>query len=105
MSSRAGSTLPSGFSVEGHLGEYTVFGLLLSVALAEKPSRWSTVGLAVLIASLYGITDEFHQYFVPLRTPDVADWALDTLGAAIGATTAHLLAKGATRRRQRTPSR
>jgi VanZ family protein len=37
----------------------------------------------VVFASLYGITDEFHQRFVPGRTPDVLDWVADTTGAVV----------------------
>ena len=41
------------------------------------------VWLATSIASLYGISDEFHQSFVPGRTPDVVDWLADTSGALL----------------------
>jgi VanZ family protein len=44
--------------------------------------------LAVVIGSLYGGTDEFHQSFVPGRTADVLDWVADTLGVALGASLA-----------------
>jgi VanZ family protein len=100
MSSRPGSTLPGGFSVEGHLGEYFVFGLLLTLALTDKPPSLAVVALAIGIASLYGVSDEFHQHFVPMRTPDPADWALDTLGAAAGAFFARALRLRAVRRRE-----
>ncbi len=33
------------------------------------------------IASAYGVTDEFHQRYVPGRTPDVGDLVADALGA------------------------
>lgn len=33
------------------------------------------------IASAYGVTDEFHQAFVPNRSADLLDWRADTLGA------------------------
>lgn len=91
LSSRPGSTLPGGYSVQGHLGEYAVLGALLTIAFAEKSLDLATVGLAVLVASLYGVTDEYHQHFVPLRTPDIADWALDTLGATAGALSVYWL--------------
>lgn len=91
LSSRPGSTLPGGYSVQGHLGEYAVLGALLAIAFAEKNLDLATVGLAILVASLYGVTDEYHQHFVPLRTPDIADWALDTLGATAGALTVYWL--------------
>ena len=37
--------------------------------------------LAVLAASAYGASDEWHQSFVPSRSAEVADWMTDTLGA------------------------
>jgi hypothetical protein len=36
---------------------------------------------AFLFTSAYGIFDEFHQYFVPGRTPDPFDWMADCAGA------------------------
>jgi VanZ family protein len=93
VSSQPGSQIPGGWFPEvGHFSEYLVLGGLLYGALgAGKPQRRAIL-VAVAIASLYGITDEFHQSFVPTRTPDVADWAMDTLGAAFGAAIAHGLA-------------
>ena len=41
--------------------------------------------LAVFAASLYGITDEVHQLFVPFRESSWRDWAADTVGAVLGA--------------------
>lgn len=36
---------------------------------------------AVSLTSVYGIFDEFHQYFVIGRYSTFADWAADTIGA------------------------
>ncbi len=72
-------------SSAGHFCEYAVFGILLANALrchVPMPRAWLA---AVALASLYGITDEFHQAFVPTRTPDVFDWVVDTLAALLGA--------------------
>ena len=41
--------------------------------------------LAVALTSGYGITDEVHQGYVPLRTRDLFDWYADTAGAVVGA--------------------
>jgi VanZ family protein len=41
--------------------------------------------LSVLLAGLYGISDEFHQSFVPYRDADVMDALADFLGSAFGA--------------------
>ena len=84
-SSRPGSTIPGGYSVEGHLGEYFVFGVLLAFALGEGRPTVRFALIAIALASLYGVTDELHQHFTPGRMPDPADWALDTVGATAGA--------------------
>ena len=41
--------------------------------------------LAILTASVYGVTDEAHQFFVPFRESSWQDWLADTIGAVIGA--------------------
>ena len=83
-------------SVAAHFSEYLVFGVLLFVALrCTVPERalWALVLAAIAIASLYGVTDEFHQSFVPNRMCDPADWLTDTLGATLGSVSAALIAK------------
>lgn len=67
-----------------HFLEYAVLGALLANALCYRIPSQQALLLAVFLASLYGISDEIHQYFVPSRTPDPLDWAVDTCGAALG---------------------
>lgn len=40
---------------------------------------------AAVLASLYGATDELHQYFVAERTADGVDWMADSVGGLLGA--------------------
>ena len=40
--------------------------------------------LSVLLSSLYGISDEIHQYFVPYRNADLMDVLADLLGSIMG---------------------
>ena len=40
--------------------------------------------LSILLSSLYGITDEIHQHFVPYRNAEVLDALLDMLGSVFG---------------------
>jgi VanZ family protein len=69
-----------------HAAEYAVLGGLLALALRLIGFRpTAALVAAVVLASLFGASDEFHQSFVPGRNADVADWMADTLGAALGA--------------------
>jgi VanZ family protein len=69
-----------------HSAEYAGLALLFCRALTGEGLGWlAAVVTAVLFASLYGASDEWHQAFVPLRDSDVRDWVADTLGAALGA--------------------
>jgi VanZ family protein len=64
---------------------FAVYGLLATlVARLGVGWRGALVGLAV--ASAFGVTDEFHQSFVPHRSSDAMDWVADTLGAALAVT-------------------
>ncbi len=47
--------------------------------------------LAVVLATLYGISDEIHQTFVPDRTGHAVDVGWDLIGALLGAVVARLL--------------
>lgn len=85
VSAIPGSRIPGGYSTLGHFVAYAILGALLVLPLRRTRTTGESVAIAVVIASVYGITDEFHQAFVPLRTPDVADWGVDTLGALAGA--------------------
>ena len=40
--------------------------------------------LSIILSSLYGISDEIHQSFVPYRTADVMDVIADILGSVFG---------------------
>jgi VanZ family protein len=79
------STLPQFDKVE-HLGVYGVLGALVFRAFVayRMPSRRAWV-LAFAVGALYGVSDEFHQSFVPQRTADVFDALADGTGAFLGA--------------------
>jgi len=40
--------------------------------------------LSIILSSLYGISDEIHQSFVPFRTADAMDALADILGSITG---------------------
>lgn len=37
--------------------------------------------MALIFTSVYGASDEFHQFFVPGRTCEFYDWVADFLGS------------------------
>ena len=71
-----------------HAVEYGILALL-----CYRAFRWAAgpavarqaVVLAIVTASVYGVTDEVHQFFVPFRESSWQDWLADTIGAVIGA--------------------
>lgn len=71
-----------------HVFEYAVLGVLFyrgfywGTGVSWRP--WA-VPLALLCTSLYGVSDEFHQSFVPFRESSWLDWVADTIGAGVGA--------------------
>ncbi len=73
-------------STAAHFLEFLVLGVLLFLALSRHFERPRTaLAVAIVLASMYGATDEFHQLFVDGRVCDPLDWLTDTLGAALGA--------------------
>ena len=69
-----------------HLIEYGGLAALVCRALLGEELGWlAAVAGAIIAASLYGASDEWHQSFVPMRDADVRDWVADTLGGMAGA--------------------
>ncbi|WP_329935701.1 VanZ family protein [Slackia isoflavoniconvertens] len=101
----AGATALFGREVDvspvGHFTEYLLLGAALVNALRFTPwtifERNATAHpagmlgdfpsplVALILSSLYGVSDEFHQIFTPSRSCDPMDWLVDTCAAAIGA--------------------
>ena len=97
FSTKPGTQIPGRFSEIGHLGEYFVFGVLLYSALRTDLTPARAAAIAIIVASCYGMSDEFHQHFVFMRTPDVVDWGTDTIGATVGMLVARGLGRFAKR--------
>lgn len=68
-----------------HAGAYGLLaGLwLITLPLGANGYPRRHIILAIGIASLYGIVDEWHQSFVPGRVADIWDLAADVAGACI----------------------
>jgi VanZ family protein len=72
-----------------HLTVYAVLGILLWRAFHQSKNKlpdwsWPRVGGVLLAVFLYASSDEFHQSFVPTRTPHFTDVLIDTAGGALG---------------------
>ena len=72
-----------------HFVEYAILGYL--IARAAKNSSFSKLRtnfriFAVCAAFVYGVSDEFHQYFVPGREVEILDVLANGAGAFFGQT-------------------
>ena len=74
-----------------HVAMYAVLGWLTIRAAWRPEASWWTVGLVILALSAFGAFDEWHQRFIPGRSPDVGDWVADTAGVALGSVLAAVL--------------
>ena len=79
--------VPGGISDKtAHFLVYGALGAALMRALAGGRSAAMTLPrilAAVVLGTLYGVSDEIHQYFVPPRTPDLLDVAADSAGSSL----------------------
>lgn len=95
----AGSWFGGLRSILAHL---LLFGMLASFLQATMWS-WSTYTIfslrltlgALILAALYGISDEFHQSFIRGRNMSAADMLVDALGAAVAVATLRQIVKAA----------
>lgn len=69
-----------------HLFAYGVLGLLIARAMyINGPRNWREIAVVTLLATLYGVSDEFHQSFVPGREASAGDLIADAAGALLAA--------------------
>lgn len=66
-----------------HAGVYAVLGATLWWG-RNRSGTMLPAWILVLAGSLYGVSDEWHQSFVPGRDPSVGDWTADTVGVLLG---------------------
>ena len=79
----------------GHVLIYIPLGYFLARAVYWQPGpfKGQPAFWAVFIGILYGLSDEIHQYFVPGRLMEIADWGADAIGIFLGAGIFYLLLK------------
>ncbi|MBC8414793.1 MAG: VanZ family protein [Nitrospira sp.] len=72
-----------------HVGAYFVMAFLLFNALQNSGAGRFAFAGAILLTLLYGVSDEFHQSFVPGRHASFYDVVADLVGAIIGSIVAN----------------
>jgi VanZ family protein len=96
--SRFPETVPTffGFDMTAHFFEYAIFGCLLyrwfsSTDLHRK--KRSALLMTILIGTVYAVSDEWHQSFVPGRDASPWDVLFDAAGNGTGGTIYPLIRK------------
>lgn len=70
----------------GHAALYAVLGWLTVGALdAAEVSAAPRLLAGVAAAAAFAALDEWHQSWIPSRTPEMVDWVADTAGLVVGA--------------------
>ncbi|MBU2639596.1 MAG: VanZ family protein [Nanoarchaeota archaeon] len=67
-----------------HLIEYSILGVLFYRGFFNSKFKKKSFNLSLILASLYGLSDEVHQYFVPGRICSSVDFGVDVVGVVIG---------------------
>ena len=80
---------PGGLSDKAaHIIVYAALGATLVRALAGAAAAgltWRRVLIAAIVGTLYGVSDELHQHFVPGRHAEWLDLVADAAGSFAGA--------------------
>lgn len=79
-----------------HVTAYALLGALFLRAFKASRIKHNfklAITISILLASLYGISDELHQYFVPTRTADIMDVMADILGIVMGVSIYHMIVR------------
>jgi VanZ family protein len=67
-----------------HFTEYLILGVLLIRGYEPARADASAGTRALVLGAAFACSDEYHQTFVPSRTPAVHDVAVDVCGLATG---------------------
>ncbi|MBT8361469.1 MAG: VanZ family protein [Deltaproteobacteria bacterium] len=77
------------FPGDDKIAHMIVYGVLAAAVIASfapdirKSKSTIVVGLAFIVSLLYGVSDEFHQSFIPGRFSSGADILADAAGAGL----------------------
>ena len=93
----AGTSWPHPPSLPGqsdkvfHFSGYASLGAAMGWAARVRDFRRAVKW--IIVVSLLGAADEWHQQFIPSRSMDVRDWMADTAGALAGLSLVTALAR------------
>ncbi len=73
-----------GYDKPVHLLIYMILAFLFYLSLNRSGVRRYLLIISFLFAVIYGITDEIHQLYVPLRDASVGDVVANSIGALLG---------------------
>ena len=90
-----------GFDFQDKLNHIVAYGLMTLLAYRAATwigrdmewSRGKPIALAVLFVAFYGVSDEFHQMYVPGRSSEIYDWLADVAGALLAIPALHYLSR------------
>jgi len=97
---QSSNPVPSGIPSVPHIDKllhavgYAVLGILFFRAFRkslETLDVHTIILLSVLSSTLYGLSDELHQYYIPYRTADINDFLADMIGSFLGTQAYYLL--------------
>ena len=74
--------MPGGSDKVIHFSAYAALGVAMGWAARSRAVRRTLA--CIVVVSLLGAADEWHQKFIPSRSMDVHDWMADTAGAVTG---------------------
>ena len=81
-------SLPHGSDKILHTCLYAVLSFLYFHSLSRSGIKRHCFLIALLLTSIYAVSDEFHQYFVPGREASAGDLIADFIGGFIGSSLA-----------------
>jgi len=73
---------PAAVTEHSHLGHFLIYSVLGILLRRAMPALHPAVSIAS--GFLYGVSDEFHQHFVPPRSASLDDVAVDLAGVISG---------------------
>jgi VanZ family protein len=98
LSSKSSIHMPTLFPGQDKLFHLIAFGVLAFFSMgALRPAasgyRSAQVWFTVVLVTLYGLLDEFHQHYVPGRTVELYDALADAAGGLLGAWSMYYLVR------------